>query len=443
MKRARLLLVAAAAGLGVLAVSATSAVAADPISDAEAKLRTANLYVDPTATGFKLDQTKLAGSIPSGVKIAVLPTSAGSSASDVANQIGKELDPNGDGLTVGVLLVSPSSYQIGAGSSEFCEGYANEKAKAADAANKDQLKSTHDVTDLLIDFATGVQDGPRANTSACGSGSNGGAAAPAGKKDSGGSVWPWIVGIGAVGAGGIGGLAWYRRRRRKRELELARSKVMPYYDRLANEVNTIDTKDNDVAQQAMADASERYNTAGAQLDTADSVEKIAQARRTTLEGLYAARAARKALGLDEGAPLPPIADVRGDQLTEAQEVTVQGQTFQGYPSYTPGSPYYYGGGYGVPGGWYSTPFWETLLVASVLSGGLGGWGGGGYNYGYDSGYQSGYDAGRDSADDSGAGDSGGNWGGGDWGGGGGGGDWGGGGGGGDWGGGGGDSGGSW
>lgn len=437
MKRARLLLVAAAAGLGVLAVSAGSAVAADPISDAEAKLGTTNLYVDPTATGFKLDQTKLAGSIPSGVKIAVLPSSAGSSASEIANQIGRNLDPNLKGLTVGVLLVSPSDYQIGAGSSAFCAGYANEKAKAADAANRDQLKSTHDVTDLLIDFATGVRDGPKANTSACGNGSTGGAAAPAKKDDSGGSVWPWVVGIGAVGAAGIGGLVWYRRRTKTQELELARSKVMPYYDRLASEVNTIDTKDNDVAQQAMADASERYTTAGTQLDTADSVEKIAQGRRTTLEGLYAARAARKALGLDEGAPLPPIADVRGDQLTEPQDVTVQGQTFQGYPAYTPGSPYYYGGGYGVPGGWYSTPFWETLLVASVLSGGLGGWGGGGYNYGYDSGYQSGYDAGRDSADNSG-----GNWGGGGGDFGGGGGDWGGGGG--DFGGGGGgDSGGSW
>jgi hypothetical protein len=163
------------------------------------------------------------------------------------------------------------------------------------------------------------------------------------------------------------------------------------------------------------------------LDTADSVEKYAQARRATLEGLYAARTARKALDLDEGEPLPPVADTAGDQLSEPQEVTVQGKSYQGYPDYRPGAPYYYGGGYGVPGGWYSTPFWETLLIGSVLAGGFGGWGGGGYGAGYDSGYE----AGRDSADTS----SGGDWGSG-------GGDWGGGGG--DWGGGGGsDSGGSW
>ena len=177
---------------------------------------------------------------------------------------------------------------------------------------------------------------------------------------------------------------------------------MPYYDRLANEVNTLDPKDNATARQAVADASERFSSAGSQLATADSVEKFAQARRTTLEGLHAAVTAREALGLDPGPPLPPMDGSSADQLSEPREVTVQGTSYQGYPSYTPGAPYYYGGGYGVPGGWYATPFWETLLIGSVLTGGLGGWGGGGYGYGYDSGYQSGYDAGQDSANDAAA-----------------------------------------
>ncbi len=70
---------------------------------------------------------------------------------------------------------------------------------------------------------------------------------------------------------------------------------------------------------------------------------------------------------------------------------------------------------------YGTPFWETLLIGSVLTGGLGGWGGGGFGSGYDSGYQTGYDAGQNAADDQGAGGVGADWGsgdvGGDWGGG--------------------------
>ncbi len=242
----------------------------------------------------------------------------------------------------------------------------------------------------------------------------------------------------------------YLRSRRRREQRIAqrslsdaRAQVTPYYDRLANEVNTIDPGDNATARQAMADASERFTSAGGQLAAADSLEKYAQARRTTLEGLYAARTARTALGLDPGPQLPPIAQSTGEHLSRPQEVTVQGQTFQGYPAYTPGAPYYYGGGYGVPGGWYGVPFWETLLLGSVLTGGFGGgWGGfgggwGGYGAGYDTGYDAGYNAGEDVGDRSGGGwgDSGG---GGDWGNGGG---WGDSGGGGDWGGGGGEGGG--
>jgi hypothetical protein len=426
MRYVRLLL-AAAASVGVLALAMPSAVA-DPVSDAEGKLRNASLYVDPSVTGFvKLNQDAVASSLPDGVKIAVLPLSAGSPTA-LAKQIGETISPAA--RVVGVFTASADQFEFGAGSSAYCAGWAGERAASALAANREQMVKTHDITGLLTDFGNSVKTGPAAGSSACGGGT---AAASGTKKDSGGSVWPWIIGIGVVGAGGIGGLAWYRRRQRRRELETARAKVMPYYDRLATEVNTIEPADNDVAVRSMADASERYEAATMLLDTADSVEKYAQARRATLEGLYAAQTARKALGMDEGPPLPAIADTVGDQLTEPQEVSVQGKTYQGYPDYRPGAPYYYGGGYGVPGGWYATPFWETLLIGSVLAGGFGGWGGGGYGAGYDTGFE----AGRDSVDTS----TGGDWGsgGGDWGGGGG--DWGGGGG--DWGGGGGDSGGSW
>jgi hypothetical protein len=418
MRCARLLL-AAAASVGMVAL-ATPAAVADPVSDAVRNLRNASLYVDPTVTVFKINKDAVESALPDDVKIAILPASAGA-ADSLAGQIGRALDPDARGLTVGVVT---SDHSFRAASSKYCAGWADQKAIAAVTAKRAQLRATEDVTELLRSFAASMQDGPLAHTSACGGGT---AAASGTRKDSGGSVWPWIIGIGVVGAGGIGGLAWYRRRQRRRELQTARAKVMPYYDRLANEVNTIEPADNDVAVRSMADASERYEAATMLLDTADSVEKYAQARRATLEGLYAAQTARKALGLEEGPPLPAIADTVGDQLTEPQEVSVQGKTYQGYPDYRPGAPYYYGGGYGVPGGWYSTPFWETLLIGSVLAGGFGGWGGGGYGAGYDSGFE----AGRDSVDTSTGGDWGG--GGGDWGGGGG--DWGGGGGG--------DSGGSW
>ena len=409
----RLGVMAGAAGAVAAALLSTAFLlapnaSADPAGDAASALASSNLYVgDPQAN---LNRSAVNSALSNTIKVAILPSNSGS-AGALAAQIGRTLDPNGTKhITVGVVV----GRTFDAASSKYQAGYASQQAAKAVNANKAQLTlgGDHpDLTAMLQDFARNVQTGPLVS-----GGSNGSSGS-----SSGGAVWPWVVGLGAVGVGGIGGLAFYSRRKKKRALAAARAKVEPYYDRLANEVNTLDPQDNPTARQAVADASERFNTAGSQLASADTVEKLAAARRTTLEGLYAAVTARKALGLDPGPELPPIEEPQGEQLTEAQQVTVQGNNYQGYPSYTPGAPYYYGGGRGVPGGWYSTPFWETLLLTSVLTGGLGGgWGGGGYGAGYDQGY----DAGRDSA--------GGNWGGGgggDWGGGGGG-DWGGGGGGG-------------
>ena len=238
--------------------------------------------------------------------------------------------------------------------------------------------------------------------------------------------------LGVLGAGGVGALVWRRRRKDRRALADARAEIQPYYDRLAGDVTSLQPGSNDIARQALSDASERYNSGGSQLASASTLAQLGAARRSILEGLQATRTARQALGLDPGPELPPLVQTNAPQLSGAQQLTVGGQTVQGYPSYTPGAPYYFAGGGGYPGGWYSMPFWQTLLIAEALSPGwgwgFGGWGGGWGGYG--AGYDSGFDAGRDSADHGSV--NGGDWGGsggGDWGGGGGG-DWGGGGGGG-------------
>jgi hypothetical protein len=416
---------------------APAAVAADPVSNAVAALQGSSLYVDPGAKayGVKLDPVTL----PADVKIAVLPDD-GSLAITDATDIGAQLGANASNpLTVGVFTVTSDGHGFfRAKSSKYCPGFADAQAQDAVAANKADLLNGLNLTSTLTDFANRLSNGPLdtggSSCSANGSGSGGGSSSGS-TSSSGSSAWPLIVGVGAVGAAGLGGLVLYRRRTTKRQLELARTKVEPYYNQLANEINTIDPKDVDKARQALADASERFTSAGSQLSTADTVEKLGVARRTVLEGLYASRTAREALGLDPGPPLPPIEETSYEQLAAPQQVSVQGEQFQGYPSYTPGAPYYYRGGGGVPGGWYQTPFWETLLLASVLSGGFGGFGGYGGG-GYGSGYDAGYEAGEHHDGGGGGGDFGG---GGGWGGGGG--DFGGGGG--DFGGGGGGGGGGW
>jgi hypothetical protein len=425
-------LLAVLAALGLLAPQLA---AADTVSDAVTGLTSANLYVGDSDA--KLDKDTVTAALAANVKIAVLPASAGD-ATSLANQIGRQLDPNSTSkLVIGVF----AGRSFSAASSAYCSGYASSQAKAAVNAHKSALQAGGDHPDLtatIQDFASRVRTGPALGSSSCsGSGSGSGSDTASGSSSSGTSAWPWLVGLGVVAGGGIGGYVFYSKRKRNRDLAAARANVDPYYDRLANELNTLDPKDNAIARQALGDAAERFTSAGSQLSTANTVQQYGLARRTVLEGLYAARTARTALGIDPGPELPPVSESTAPQLAEAAPVTVQGQTFQGYPAYTPGAPYYYGGGGGVMGGWYSSPFWETLLIGSVLTGGLGGFGGGGYNSGFDSGYDRGYDAGQDSNNNQSGGSDWGSGGGGgsDWGGGGG--DWGGGGGGG------GDSGGSW
>ena len=194
-----------------------------------------------------------------------------------------------------------------------------------------------------------------------------------------------VLGLLAVGGAGAGVAVLARsRKRRLKGLEEARADVESLYGRLGSDVSTLAPGDDAVARQALADASERYGATGALLSQADTPGEYAAARRTAVEGIAAARVVRERLGLDLGPdlPLPPAT---GPQLEAPTRVKVGDEEYDGSPSYAPGRGHYYGGGFlggrQVPGGWYSAPFWETALLASVLSGGLGGGGlfGGGHD----------------------------------------------------------------
>ena len=213
-------------------------------------------------------------------------------------------------------------------------------------------------------------------------------------------------------------------------------------DRLGHDVSTLQPGDDPVARQALADASERYSTASTLLERASSDAQRRTAWLAVVEGLAAARVARQRLGLDLGPPIPALPGA-GPQLTSHARVDVDGRSHVGAPSYEPGRPHYFPGGYHgdrhVPGGWYDLPFWPSGLVL----GALGGWALGGLMagamYGEDvglggGGFQDGGFGGGGDGDGggSGGGGFGGDGGGGDWsdggfGGSGGGGDWGGGG----------------
>jgi hypothetical protein len=223
-------------------------------------------------------------------------------------------------------------------------------------------------------------------------------------------------------------------------LEDARAESQRWYERLGGQLTNLHGSSEPAVQQALADAGERYNAAGGQLQSANSVRQFELARESALEGLQYVRAARMAMGIDPGPELPPLLSARGaGHLTSEREVNVQGQSYKAGPQPGADTPYYYPGGRvqgrPVPAGWYSTPVWKTalgagagalgglLLFDALFSPGFGDPGFGGYDNGYQDGFQdaagdfnNGDMNGGDNAGDFGGG-GGGDWGGGDFGGG--------------------------
>jgi hypothetical protein len=190
------------------------------------------------------------------------------------------------------------------------------------------------------------------------------------------------------------------RRRREQELADAREEALRWYERLGGQIANLPSGDTPAVKQAMTDAGERYNAAGAQLDRADSPKQFELARETALEGLAYIQAARTALGLDAGPELPPLAAQRGvGAIREPRRVDVEGREFRAAPQPAADTPYYYPGGRiqgrPVPMGWYSEPWWRSavgtgagvfggLLLFDALAGGFN-------DYGYDQGYEQGLD----------------------------------------------------
>ncbi|CAM00675.1 hypothetical protein A8924_1749 [Saccharopolyspora erythraea NRRL 2338] len=165
---------------------------------------------------------------------------------------------------------------------------------------------------------------------------------------------------------------WSRQRaaaRRQAELDDSRAEARRWLERLSGQVvNLIGT--NDAAKQALADASERHNAAGSQMEQAASATQCKLVTETALEGLYYVRAARVAMDMDPGPELPDLSGQRGaGRVTEFREVEVDGRQQVASPEPTDRTPHYYPGGTvagrPVPEGWYSEPWWRPAMLAGT------------------------------------------------------------------------------
>jgi hypothetical protein len=199
----------------------------------------------------------------------------------------------------------------------------------------------------------------------------------------------------------VAGLMWWHRNRtasRAQQLEDARAEARRWYERLGGQVFAL-SGSAPAVRQALADAGERYNAAGAQISQARTVYQCELARETALEGLLYVRAARVALDMDPGPDLPQLAAARGTgALTVRREVEVEGRTYKAGPDPSDDTPHYYPGGRmrgrRIPAGWYSEPLWNPgtagiagasaslLVFTALLAPGFGDPGHGGFGHGY-------------------------------------------------------------
>ena len=411
-----LVAVAAVAGAGV----AGAAVFTDPAQTAQ-ELRSHHVVVaDDAESRGQVDVTRLQQDLGSAshIYVAVLPARALTGTPErTAAAIGAAL---GDDSAVVVVTVGS---QVGAAQGPRAPLSAGDASRVAASHN-----SGTDVQAALDDTITQLRrDGSSAATSP-------GKATNTASGSSGAGVGLVLLVVFFAGV-----LLLVLRRRRadgrgpgrtqggtRGEVAGARADVESLYSRLGNDVSTLDPGTDVVARQAMVDASERYGATGSVLaDQRAGVAVLAQARRTAIEGIMAARVARQRLGLDPGPDPMPAPPPTAPQVQGRQDVQVGGQSYTGYDQYQPGAGHYFGGGTYqgrmIPGGWYQRPFWQTAAISAVAFGGLG--------YALGGGFGGDYDGGRGDQDGGGGGGDWGSGGGGDWGGGGGG-DWGGGGGGG-------------
>ncbi|HEY1179825.1 MAG TPA: hypothetical protein VGF17_27025, partial [Phytomonospora sp.] len=125
----------------------------------------------------------------------------------------------------------------------------------------------------------------------------------------------------------------------------AREEAQRWYERLGGQTMNLTAGDDPAVQQALVDAGERYNAAGAQLERASTLKQYDLAGQTALEGLYYVRAARTALGIDPGPELPSLhGQSRAGHVKERIDADVDGRHYSASPTPGKDNRHYYPGG---------------------------------------------------------------------------------------------------
>ncbi|WP_293770980.1 DUF1542 domain-containing protein [uncultured Corynebacterium sp.] len=176
----------------------------------------------------------------------------------------------------------------------------------------------------------------------------------------------------------VGGAVWFvsSRTGKKNQAQLesanfedALADARRWTERLGGQVLQISGTDA-ASQQAMADASERFNAANSALASATTTKQAQLARESALEGMHYVAAAREIMGMPAGPELPPLEGQRqAGKVTEQRTIQTQEGEITASPYASAATPNYYPGGMvagrPVPAGWYSRPWWADALSTGV------------------------------------------------------------------------------
>ena len=114
-------------------------------------------------------------------------------------------------------------------------------------------------------------------------------------------------------------------------LDDAKADARRTIDRLGGQVINL-TGTDDASKQALADASERFNAAGSQIEQATTVKQAQLAKESAMEGLYYVRAARIAMGMDPGPELESLSGQNAaGSVTEDRRVQYEGRDIEASP----------------------------------------------------------------------------------------------------------------
>ncbi|CRK60742.1 hypothetical protein [Alloactinosynnema sp. L-07] len=268
---------------------------AAPIDDAARELRTVAVWLDPAAKRT-LDVAALTSAIGDApIKIAILP--AGPAVSEVSG-LPRQLAVSLPGQTIAVI----AGRYFYAGSEVLCDGEAGKAASGAINANETFLDANEssDLTKALTDFVTAVKAAPKCEGTA-GRGDRYGATPAttdvAGVDDT-TTVLPFVLGGVGLLVAGLAVWVTLTRGRARGRAQALRTDARALVDRLGAEVTDL--------PESHPGAARKHGEAAALLLGATTDVQFDAVRRTAVDGLVAARAARVELGLPAGAEIPEL-----------------------------------------------------------------------------------------------------------------------------------------